>query len=290
MENVIEIRGLTKYYGKTRGIENLSLEVKKGEIFGFIGPNGAGKSTTIRTMLGLLRPDAGTVEIFGRSIQREKTEILKRAGYLPSEPAFYRGMKVKDMLQFCAAFFAADCKEEAGRLCERLKLDTGKRVEELSLGNRKKVGIVCALQHNAALYILDEPTSGLDPLMQKEFFELLREKNRNGATIFLSSHVLGEIQKYCNRAAIIREGSLVECDEVANICGNSMKRVTLHGVQEIKGIAVRNMQKTEDGITFLYSGRMQELIAALQGLPVKDLTITEPPLEETFLHFYDKED
>lgn len=307
MGEIIRLCNLTKYYThpgiaqfkrftgedtarpkrRQRGIENLSLQVQAGEIFGFIGPNGAGKSTTIRTMLGLLQPDSGTAELFGKSIQTAKTEILHRVGYLPSEPAFYGGMKVRDALQFAASFYREDCSSAAKELCERFKLDTEKRVQELSLGNRKKVSIVCAFQHSAALYVLDEPTSGLDPLMQKEFFELLQEKNREGAAIFLSSHVLSEIQRYCSRAAVIRDGSLVVCDDVAKICSSAFKRVTIHGVDAVKGIAVRNLQKTGDGISFLYSGSAQELIAALQGLPVKDLTITEPPLEDVFLHFYD---
>lgn len=288
MEEVILIQNLTKYYGKNRGIENLSLQVIKGEFFGFIGPNGAGKSTTIRTMLGLLKPDSGTIKIFGKSIQKEKTEILKQIGYLPSEPAFYSGMKVKDVLSFAAEFYETDCREEAGRLCESLKLDVSKRVEELSLGNRKKVSIVCALQHDALLYILDEPTSGLDPLMQKEFFELLKEKNRAGASIFLSSHILGEIQKYCTRAAIIRDGALVLADKVANICRSSVKRVTLHGVTEVPGIAMTAVQKSGDGVSFLYNGNVRDLISSLQGLALTDVTIAEPALEETFLHFYDE--
>lgn len=287
MGEIIRLCNLTKYYGKHRGIENLSLEVHEGEIFGFIGPNGAGKSTTIRTMLGLLKPDSGTAELFGKSIQTNKIEILRRVGYLPSEPAFYNGMKVREALQFAASFYGEDCRSAAEALCERFKLDTEKRVQELSLGNRKKVSIVCAFQHAAALYILDEPTSGLDPLMQKEFFALLQEKNREGASIFLSSHVLSEIQRYCSRAAVIRDGSLVVCDDVTNICSSAFKWVTIHGVDEIKELAVRNLQKTGDGVSFLYSGSAQELIAALQGLPVTDLTITEPPLEDVFLHFYD---
>lgn len=287
MAEIIRLCNLTKYYGKHRGIENLSLQVQEGEIFGFIGPNGAGKSTTIRSMLGLLQPDSGTAELFGKSIQKEKTEILRRVGYLPSEPAFYGGMRVREALQFAASFYRQDCRSAAEALCGRLKLDAEKRVRELSLGNRKKLSIVCAFQHTAKLYVLDEPTSGLDPLMQKEFFALLQEKNREGATIFLSSHVLSEIQKYCSRAAVIRDGSLVVCDDVTNICSSAMKRVTIHGVEEVAGIVMRNPQKTGDGISFLYSGPAQELIKALQGLPVKDLTITEPPLEDVFLHFYD---
>lgn len=186
MENIINIQNLTKYYGKHRGIEDLSLSVRKGEVFGFIGPNGAGKSTTIRAMMGLLIPTAGKVEIFGLSVREHKTDILRRIGYMPSETTFYSGMRVSEVIRFSAGLYGKDCREEAECLCERLKLDMKKKVEELSLGNRKKVGIICAFQHEADLYILDEPTSGLDPLMQKEFFSLVREKSGGGAAVFLS--------------------------------------------------------------------------------------------------------
>lgn len=287
MEEIIRIRDLTKFYGKQRGIKNLDLTVKRGEIFGFIGPNGAGKSTTIRTMLGLLTQDSGTIELFGQKTGRGKKEFLKQIGYMPSEPAFYSGMKVMEAIRFSARFYEEDCTKAAEELCERLKLDTKKRVEELSLGNKKKVSIVCAMQHQAKLYIFDEPTSGLDPLMQKEFFELVKEKNEAGATIFLSSHILSEIQKYCHRAAIIRDGSLVVEDEVAEICKASAKRITLQGVSHLDDIQMLQKEESEDGVSFLYKGEMKDLIQSLQGLPIQDMTITEPDLEETFLHFYE---
>ncbi|MDO4345431.1 MAG: ABC transporter ATP-binding protein [Eubacteriales bacterium] len=304
MGHIIELRDLTKYYGRNRGIEHLTLNVEQGEIFGFIGPNGAGKSTAIRTMLGLLKPNSGSVKIFGKSMPEEKTEILKDIGYLPSEPVFYSGMRVRDAIRFALSFygrmqkeepaFYKACLEEADGLCERLKLDAGKRVEELSLGNRKKAGIVCALAHRAKLYILDEPTSGLDPLMQREFFEILQEKNEAGAAIFLSSHVLGEIQRYCHRAAVIREGKLVVADNVANICGDSVKKVTLHGLTELPDLgrmclpdtAVSGIEIHGDTVSFLYSGDIHLLLSALSRMPLADAAITEPPLEETFLHFY----
>lgn len=287
MEEVIKISNFTKYYGKHRGVEELSLCVNKGEIYGFIGPNGAGKSTTIRAMVGLLVPTNGTIEIFGHSVKEHKTEILREIGYMPSETTFYNGMRVSDAIRFSAGLYNKDCREMAGMLCERLKLDTKKKVEELSLGNRKKVGIVCAFQHDAKLYILDEPTSGLDPLMQKEFFDIVQEKSREGATVFLSSHILGEIRKYCHRAAIVREGRLIVEDEVAAICRTSAKRVSVQGVEDIPGIQMRDVTRIDGTLNFLYNGNMTELIHSLDGLPVEDLTITEPDLEETFLHFYE---
>lgn len=287
MEEVIKVSSLTKYYGKHRGVEDLTLHVNKGEIYGFIGPNGAGKSTTIRAMVGLLKPTRGSVEIFGLSVKEHQTEILKRIGYMPSETTFYSGMKVSEVIRFSAGLYGKDCREEAGRLCERLKLDTRKKVEELSLGNRKKVGIVCAFQHDADLYILDEPTSGLDPLMQKEFFELVQEKSRSGAAVFLSSHILSEIRRYCHRAAIVKDGRLIVEDDVETICNTSAKRINIQGVESVPGIEMKDVARGEGSVSFLYNGRMLELIHALNDLPIEDLTITEPDLEEAFLHFYE---
>lgn len=287
MEEVIKVSSLTKYYGKHRGVEDLTLHVNKGEIYGFIGPNGAGKSTTIRALVGLLKPTRGSVEIFGLSVKEHQTEILKRIGYIPSETTFYSGMKVSEAIRFSAGLYGKDCREEAGRLCERLKLDTRKKVEELSLGNRKKVGIVCAFQHDADLYILDEPTSGLDPLMQKEFFELVQEKSRSGAAVFLSSHILSEIRRYCHRAAIVKDGRLIVEDDVETICNTSAKRINIQGVESVPGIEMKDVARGEGSVSFLYNGRMLELIRALNGLPIEDLTITEPDLEEAFLHFYE---
>lgn len=206
---IIRTEKLTKYYGKARGIVELDLSVQEGEFFGFIGPNGAGKSTAIRTFLGLLHPTSGRGEVFGYDIGKDRQQILENTGYLPSEAAFYPGMRVGDILKLSADLRKKDCAEMTGELCERLQLDTAKRAEELSLGNRKKAAIVCALQHDPGLLILDEPTSGLDFIMQREFFRILRERNKAGVTVFLSSHVLSEIRRNCTRAVILREGRIV---------------------------------------------------------------------------------
>lgn len=285
---VIETRSLTKYYGKARGIIDLNLTVEEGEFFGFIGPNGAGKSTTIRTLLGLVKSSSGSAEIFGRNIASEKEIILADIGYLPSEAMFYSGMKVKDIIRFSADLRKKKCDEEAGVLCERLALDTSRKVEELSFGNRKKVAIVCALQHHPRLCILDEPTSGLDPLMQREFFEILRERNQQGTTIFLSSHVLSEIQKNCRRAAIIRDGRLIACDSVEALASTSAKRVTVHGSVALEGLkGVRDLQKTGMYSSFLYNGSLKELIGRLNQGSIEDLSVSEPDLEEIFMHYYE---
>lgn len=286
---VIETAGLTKYYGKSRGIINLNLDIEEGEFFGFIGPNGAGKSTTIRILLGLIYATSGEARIFGKDIIRRRTEILSDIGYMPSEAMFYNGMRVRDILSFSAKMRKADCADESKRLCERLMLDTEKRVEELSLGNRKKVAIVCALQHKPGLCILDEPTSGLDPLMQKEFFDILKERHSSGATVLISSHVLSEIQKNCSRAAIIREGRLVALDSVENLSNTGVKRVTLHGVNELpESLPVKSAEMLEDSVTFLYGGNIRELLSVLSALPIDDMTITEPDLDEIFIHYYEK--
>ena len=287
----IQTQALTKFYGKARGIRELSLQVEQGEFFGFIGPNGAGKSTTIRCLLGLITPTSGSARVLGLDIGADRKEILTRIGYLPSEAVFYRGMRVREVLKLSADLRGKNCTREAEALCERLQLDTGKKVEELSFGNRKKVGIVCALQHRPELLILDEPTSGLDPLMQREFFSILQERNREGATIFLSSHILSEIQRNCTRAAIIREGTLLACGSVEELSRTNARRVTLRGSAEVQVLSgIRDCQQTEEGLSFLYSGDMQMLLNALAGGKVEDLTIAEPDLEEVFLHYYEKEE
>lgn len=288
--NAIEIKNLTKYYGKNRGIVNLSFNVEKGDFFGFIGPNGAGKSTTIRLLLGLINATKGDAFVLRHNVKTEATEILKKVGYLPSDAAFYKGMKVKEILKFSADLRGMDCSKEAEILCQRLDLDTNKKIEQLSLGNRKKVGIVCALQHKPELYILDEPTSGLDPLIQHEFYTILQERNNEGATVFLSSHILSEVARYCKNAAIIRDGELLACDSVLNLSHSDVKRITLKGASEIiKNDNIRGL-KTEDGITsFLYNGKPDTLIKELAQLKFDDITITDPELQEVFMHYYKKE-
>ncbi|MBP5305472.1 MAG: ABC transporter ATP-binding protein [Lachnospiraceae bacterium] len=208
MENAVEITNLTKSYGKNRGVIDVSLKVKTGDIFGFIGPNGAGKSTTIRSMLGFLKFDEGDIKILGMDSVKDHEKILKEVGYMPSEAWFYDSMKVSEVIKYAADVRGLDCSAEAAKLCKKLKLDTNKKIKQLSLGNRKKVSIVCAMQHRPKLFIFDEPTSGLDPLIQKNFFELINEYLNEGATCILSTHVLSEVNRYCKNAAIMREGRL----------------------------------------------------------------------------------
>lgn len=287
---VMKTTKLTKYYGKVRGIKELDLTVTHGEFFGFIGPNGAGKSTTIRTVLGLIAPTSGDAMIFGKDVTKEREAILQNIGYLPSEALFYQGMKVKDILRLSADLRKVDCSAESKRLCERLQLDTARKIDDLSFGNRKKVAIVCTLQHRPELLVLDEPTGGLDPLMQKEFFDILRERNREGTTIFLSSHVLSEIQRNCTRTAIIRDGRIIAQGSVDDLSKTSAKRITVHGSIHLENLSgVRDRKAGEDGISFLYSGDMGSLLRTLASGQVDDLTVTEPDLEEIFLHYYEED-
>lgn len=287
--DAIKTDDLTKYYGKTRGIEHIDLTVRQGDFFGFIGPNGAGKSTTIRTLLGQIRPSGGQAQIFGLDTVKEREKILARVGYLPSETAFYPGMRVRDVLKLSANLRRRDCRETANRLCERLQLDTAQKIEELSFGNRKKAAIVCALQHEPDLLILDEPTGGLDPLMQREFFKILRERNDEGATIFLSSHILSEIQRSCNHAAIIREGRIIALGSVEELSRTGTKRVSIHGQADFGALSgVKDLRASTEGADFLYSGDMQTLLRVMAGGNIQDISITEPDLEEVFLHYYEK--
>lgn len=285
--DAIKTTSLTKYYGKSRGITDMNLTVAQGDFFGFIGPNGAGKSTTIRTLLGLIAPSDGNAQILGMDIGRQKGEILSRVGYMPSEASFYRSMRVGDIIKFSAELRRRDCGAEAKNLCERLELDVNKKIRELSLGNRKKVSIVCALQHTPELCILDEPTSGLDPLMQRAFYAILEERNKDGATIFVSSHILSEVQRYCKHAAVIRAGRLLVSDSTQNLGHTDTKRVRLKGVKLPPDLPdMKDVQTDGDSVSFLYGGNLQDLLNVLTTLNLTDVSITEPDLEEIFMHYY----
>ena len=287
--NAIQMEGLTKFYGSSRGILDLDLTVQEGEFYGFIGPNGAGKSTTIRTLLGLIRKTRGSARVLGKDIAKEKEQILAETGYLPSEAVFYPDMRGRDLIRLSADLHRKDCKKTSEELCERLQLDPSRRIGELSFGNRKKLAVICALQHNPRLCILDEPTGGLDPLMQREFFEILKERNRQGMTVFLSSHILSEIQRFCSRAAIIREGRIIASGSVEELARTNAKRISIQGSFDPSGLPdVRDLQRSDDTVSFLYGGDINLLLARLGKDPILDLTISEPDLEEIFLHYYTK--
>ena len=290
---MIEARGLTKYYGRTRGIDGLDLSVSAGEFFGFIGPNGAGKSTTIRTLLGLLRPTHGSATIFGLDVTSHGPDIRRRLGYVPAEFGFYGGMTGDAMLRLASRIHGVATawgKELAGRL----NLDLQRKAEEMSTGNRKKLAIVLALQHRPELVILDEPSTGLDPLMQGVLFDLLREEHERGATIFFSSHVLDDVQRMCQRVAIVLFGRIVEAAEIETLRQRHLKQVRAVFPAEpprqalaIEGVT--NLEVGDDSARFDFTGPPQELLATLSSLGIVDVTIENPTLDDVFLHYYGKD-
>lgn len=292
--NIIEIEHLTKTYGTARGIEDISFQVEEGEIFGFIGPNGAGKSTTIRILMSFIYPTGGTAKIFGKDCIRHGAEIKRDIGYLPSEVFYYDKMKVIDLLKYSASYYKKDCNKRIYKLAEQMDLDLNKKIDDLSYGNRKKVGIVQGLLHEPKLVILDEPTGGLDPLMQQRFFELLAEENRKGTTILFSSHILSEVQKMCNRVAIIKEGRIISLEKISTLRENSYKRikVELLNAQDKNRFALDGVTKMEmhgNELSFLYKGDINLILVKLSEGKVSNALIEEPNLEEIFMHYYGKE-
>lgn len=295
--NVIETDKLTKNYGKSRGITDLDLEVREGEIFGFIGPNGAGKSTTIRTLLGLITPTSGTALIFGKDSVKFGPEIRQDIGYLPSEVFYYDGMRARDLLEYSASFYNKprhDMDMRINQLADQLDLDLNKKIDDLSYGNRKKVGIIQGLLHKPKLLILDEPTGGLDPLVQATFFDLLREENKQGVTIVFSSHILSEVQKLCDRVAIIKEGTLIQLQSIQELRQNSYLRVTLEPAgpvdkNALKLSGVTNVHAAGGQVTFLYRGDVNAIVQSLAKLKLRHAYIEEPSLEEIFMHYYQKD-
>ncbi len=289
--SIIEVNQLTKYYGKSRGIVDVSFRVEEGEIFGFIGPNGAGKSTTIRLFLSLIYPTSGEAKIFGKDCIAFGPELRQEIGYLPSEVFYYEGMKVLDLLKYSASFYHKDCTKRLFELAEIMELDLKRKIDDLSYGNKKKVGIVQGLLHQPKLIVLDEPTSGLDPLMQQKFFNLIREENKRGATVFFSSHILGEVQKMCNRVAIIKEGSVINIQEIKTLQKDNYKkiRVVAEALDEKRfAVAgVTNLTRENGALSFFYKGDINFLTRLISEQPVLDLTIEEPTLEEIFMHYYE---
>ena len=287
--NIIEIKNLTKNYGKNRGIKAISLEVKEGEIFGFIGPNGAGKSTLIRTLLNLIFPTSGSATIFGMDIVKDSTKIKQNIGYLPGEVRYYDKMLVGEFLEFSESFYDNDYKSRIKYLATKLDLDLKRKIEDLSLGNMKKVGIVQALMHEPKLLILDEPTSGLDPLIQQRFFELLLEEKNKGATVFFSSHVLSEVQKVCDRVGIVKEGELIKIENIKEINKGKIKYVHLEFSDKVPSFTLEGIkQKEELGNTlkFMYSGDIKILLETIAKEKLVDIRIEEPSLEDIFMHYY----
>ena len=287
--NVIEASDLCKNYGNDVGIKNINLEIKKGEVFGFIGPNGAGKSTFIRTLLGLLHPSSGTAKVLGHDIKNKSEEIRKKLGYLPSEVNYYDGMSSRELLEYHAGFYENVDTTKIKTLSEIFELDLDRKIEELSFGNKKKCAIIQSVIHEPDLLILDEPTSGLDPLMQNRFFELLEEENKKGTSIFFSSHILAEVQRLCNRAAIIRKGEISAVEDIQSLLEKQMKkaRFVFKEKQELKFISgVQNPTWTNNKLTFDYIGPVKELIQWMHQLNLQDAVLEEPDLETIFMNYY----
>jgi ABC-2 type transport system ATP-binding protein len=291
--SVIEVNHLTKYYGRARarGIVDVSFNVEEGEIFGFIGPNGAGKSTTIRLLLSLIYPSSGEAKIFGKDCIEFGPELRQEIGYLPSEVFYYEGMKVIDLLKYSASFYEKDATRRIHELAELMELDLKRKIDDLSFGNRKKVGIVQGLLHQPKLIVLDEPTSGLDPLMQQKFFNLIREENARGATVFFSSHILGEVQRLCNRVAIIKEGGIINIQDMRTMQQDNYKKIKIiaDGLETapfaVEG--VNNLTQSNGALSFLYKGDINRIIRLIGASEITDLTIEEPTLEEIFMHYYE---
>lgn len=292
-EQAIVLNQLTKHYGTHRGINDLSFSVNQGEFFGFIGPCGAGKSTTIRTLMGLIRPTGGSASIFDLDCHSKASVIARDVGYLPSENSYYENMKVRELLQYTADLYGMDCKTKMKELADRLNLDLSRKIADLSLGNKKKVGIVSAIMTSPKLIIMDEPTSGLDPLIQQAFYDILKEENSRGATVFFSSHVLSEVQKLCDRVAILKEGQLIGIQSIKELRESGYKKVSLSAKEaiprdffDLSGIA--NYAETADktSVSFMYNGNITAIIDKLHLLHLDDVLLEEPSLEEIFMHYY----
>lgn len=291
--NIIEIKDLTKNYGKARGIIDVNLNVEQGEIFGFIGPNGAGKSTTIRTLLGLIYPSKGSATIFGKSCIAYP-EVRKELGYLPSEVFYYDNMRVIDLLKYSASFYKKDCTKRINELAQLMDLNLKKKIDDLSFGNKKKVGIVQGLLHEPKLIILDEPTSGLDPLMQQRFFELIGEENKKGATVFFSSHILGEVQKMCSRVALIKDGKIIKLEKISTLHENNYKRISVEAKSPINQEAfnisgVSDFKIKDNTAHFIFKGNINTILKIITDTELRNISIVEPDLEEIFMHYYAKE-
>jgi ABC-2 type transport system ATP-binding protein len=292
-EAIIEVKDLTKFYGKARGIEHLNLEIGEGEIFGFIGPNGAGKSTTIRILMNMIFPTGGSARIMGMDVIRETKKIKSQVGYIPSDANAYSSMEVHEFLSYCIRFYRVNNGEQRiHELSGLFELDLKRKIADLSMGNRKKVSIVQSLLHSPKLLILDEPTTGLDPLMQSNFFELLKTENRKGMTIFFSSHILSEVQMLCKRLAIIKEGKIIKVEDIETLRKRQLKKIYIefNTTREMDNFSIPG----NEGVilspgnikSFMYSGDMNELISKLSGNNIINLMIEEPSLDEIFMHYY----
>lgn len=288
-KKILEIKNLTKYYGKVLGVKDLSLTLYEGEVFGFIGPNGAGKSTTIRSIMNLINKTEGCVLINGKELNKDNIALKELIGYLPSEIHLYEDLSVKEMLDYHESFYKKNCHKRRKELVKKLKLDESKKIEELSLGNSKKLGIVLAFMHEPKLLILDEPTSGLDPIMQQIFYDLLKEEKDKGTTIFYSTHILSEISKVCDRVGIIKDGHLITVETMEEMQKKNLTFVTLESNEITKIVDDLKLDihpKKENTIRFKNGLSSDKLIKSLAKYKIEKILIEEATLEDVFLHYY----
>ncbi|WP_291573198.1 ABC transporter ATP-binding protein [Clostridium sp. UBA4548] len=291
--NVIEIKNLTKTYGKSRGIDGVTLSIKQGEIYGFIGPNGAGKSTTIKVLLNLIFPNSGEAKIFGLDCVTNTTKIKEDLGYVPSEVRYYDDVKVGEIINYAKTFKKNIDEEYVDHLIKTFDVDLNKKIFELSLGNKKKVALIQAFIHKPKLLILDEPTNGLDPLIQQKLFTELIDLKNSGSTIFLSSHNLTEVEEFCDRVAIIKEGKIIEVKNIEEFANKKVKRITLKLSQnlseEVKTLGGEILEFKDNVMVFNYNGNITKLLSLLVKYPVEDLIIEEKKLSEVFMAYYEME-
>lgn len=290
MKDAIEIKNLTKSYGKARGVENINLTIEKGTIYGFIGPNGAGKSTTIKCIMNMIRKNVGEIHIDNQLVTTKNSKIKEEIGYLPSEVHLYDDLTVKKMFAYSASFYKEDCTKKTKELIEKLEIDTSKKIDELSLGNLKKVGIVLALMHDPQFIIMDEATSGLDPLMQEKFYEIMKEEKRNGKTIFFSSHILSEVKQLCDKVAIIKEGKIIKIETINHLINSNFVKVTIEAEELdviVKALKDENIIKKEDKtIEFFYAKDINLLIQLLAKYRISKLFVQDLDMEDIFMHYY----
>ncbi|HEX6231088.1 MAG TPA: ABC transporter ATP-binding protein [Actinomycetota bacterium] len=292
MADVIVVDGLTKSYGRQRGVVDLSFSVRPGEVFGYLGPNGAGKTTTIRTVLDFIRPTSGRATVLGMDSRADSVEIHRRVGYLPGEFSLYDHLTGGEYLTYLANLRGGVPDPRIGELAKRLDLDLSARIRSLSHGNRQKVGLIQAFMHRPELLVLDEPTTGLDPLMQHVFYGMLAEARADGRTVFLSSHVMPEVERVCDRVGIIREGRLAAIEDIGDLRAKEIRTLEIHfgsrvAAGEFDGVpGVREVQPVGDALRITVAGEMDAVVKRAARFPIVDLKSHEPTLEEIFLTFY----
>ncbi len=288
-KNILEVKNLTKYYGKIKGIENITFELKQGEIFGFIGPNGAGKSTTIRSIMNLINKTSGKVLIENKEFTKDDIKTKEKIGYLPSEIYLYDDLTVKQMLDYHEKFYKKDIHQRRIELVQKLQLDETKKIEDLSLGNLKKLGIILACTHEPKILILDEPTSGLDPIAQNTFYEILKEEKKKGTTIIYSTHILSEVSKICDRVGIIKDGKLIKVEKINDLLEKSLTEITITSKENekiIKEIDANIISKEQNTIKLSTKLSHNELIKTLSKYQIDRILIEEAQLEDIFMHYY----